>query len=172
MAGQVALSAVILRSCGAGRLAMRVCMWTGSIVLLITDLILSIGQVAFYCGSEVLLGAIIGAAFHWAEAVVLPLVIRPVDPACKWASSLPLNHGYQIASVRFRPISPLPMPPGESRLTRSTADPQPVKRELARAWILVEKPPRERPRACFCVPPFAPAAQMMGPDDGAVDGPG
>ena len=50
----------------------------------------------------VLLGAIIGAAFHWAEAVVLPLVIRPVDPACKWASPLPLNHGYQIASVRFR----------------------------------------------------------------------
>jgi hypothetical protein len=45
MAGQVALSAVILRSCGAGRLAMRVCMWTGSIVLLIADLTLSIGQV-------------------------------------------------------------------------------------------------------------------------------
>jgi hypothetical protein len=102
MAGQVALSAVILRSCGAGRLAMRVCMWTGSIVLLIADLTLSIGQVAFYCGSEVLLGAIIGAAFHWAEAVVLPLVIRPVDPACKWASPLPLNHGYQVASVGFR----------------------------------------------------------------------
>jgi hypothetical protein len=49
------------------------------------------------------LSAIIGAAFHWAtEAVVLPLVIRPVDPACKWASPLPLNHDYQIASVRFR----------------------------------------------------------------------
>jgi len=77
-------------------------MWTGSIVLLIADLTLSIGQVAFYCGSEVLLGAIIGAAFHWAEAVVLPLVIRPVDPACKWASPLPLNHGYQVASVGFR----------------------------------------------------------------------
>jgi len=63
MAGQVALSAVILRSCGAGRLAMRVCMWTGSIVLLTADLTLSIGQVAFYCGSEVLLGAIIGRHF-------------------------------------------------------------------------------------------------------------
>ena len=104
MTGQIALSAVILRSRGAGRLAMRVCMWTGSIVLLIADLTLSIGKVAFYCGSEVLLGAIIGAVFHWAEAVVVPLVIRPVDPACKWASPLPLNHGYQIASVRFRRI--------------------------------------------------------------------
>ena len=45
MTGQIALSAVILRSRGAGRLAMRVCMWTGSIVLLIADLTLSIGQV-------------------------------------------------------------------------------------------------------------------------------
>jgi hypothetical protein len=25
-----------------------------------------------------------------------------VDPACKWASPLPLNHGYQVASVGFR----------------------------------------------------------------------
>ena len=51
------------------------------------------------------LGAIIGTAFRWtAEAVVLPLVIRPVDPACKWTSLLPVNHGYQIASVRFRQI--------------------------------------------------------------------
>jgi len=25
-----------------------------------------------------------------------------MDAACKWASPLPLNHGYQIASVRFR----------------------------------------------------------------------
>ena len=45
MTGQIALSAVILRSRGAGRLAMRVRMWTGSIVLLIADLTLSIGQV-------------------------------------------------------------------------------------------------------------------------------
>jgi hypothetical protein len=45
MTGQIALSAGILRSRGAGRLAMRVCMWTGSIVLLIADLTLSIGQV-------------------------------------------------------------------------------------------------------------------------------
>jgi hypothetical protein len=45
MTGQIALSAVILRSRGAGRLAMRVCMWTGSIVLLIADLTLSIDQV-------------------------------------------------------------------------------------------------------------------------------
>jgi hypothetical protein len=81
---------------------MRVCTWTGSIVLLTADLTLSIGQVAFYCGSKVLLGAVIGAAFLWAEAVVLPLVIRPADPACKWASPLPLNDGYQIVSVRFR----------------------------------------------------------------------
>jgi hypothetical protein len=36
--GQIALSAVILRSRGAGRLEIRVCMWTGSIVLLIADL--------------------------------------------------------------------------------------------------------------------------------------
>jgi hypothetical protein len=45
MTGQIALSAVILRSRGVGRLAIRACMWTGSIVLLIADLTLSIGQV-------------------------------------------------------------------------------------------------------------------------------
>jgi hypothetical protein len=33
MTGQIALSAVILRSRGAGRLEIRVRMWTGSIVL-------------------------------------------------------------------------------------------------------------------------------------------
>jgi hypothetical protein len=80
---------------------MRVCIWTGSIVLVTADPALPIGQVTPYRGSW--LGAIIGAAFHWAtEAVVLPLVIRPVDRACKWASPLPLNHDYQIASVRLR----------------------------------------------------------------------
>jgi len=48
------------------------------------------------------LSAIIGEAFHWAtEAVVSPLVIRPVDPACTWASPLPLNHDYEIESIRF-----------------------------------------------------------------------
>jgi hypothetical protein len=120
MTGQIALSAVMLRSRGAGRLAMRVCMWTGSIVLLTADLTLSIGQVAFYCGSEV-----IGAAFHWAEAVVLPLVIRPVDPACKWASPLPLNHGYQIASVRFRRILPIAARSGKGLLTEPTAGARP-----------------------------------------------
>jgi hypothetical protein len=31
-----------------------------------------------------------------------PLVIRPVDAACKSASPLSLNRGYQIASVRCR----------------------------------------------------------------------
>ena len=51
---------------------------------------------------RVLLGTITGAALRWAEPVVLPLVIRPVDPACKWASPLSLNHCYQIASVHFR----------------------------------------------------------------------
>jgi len=103
MTGQIALSAGILRSRDAGRPAMRVCMCTGSIVLLTVDPALPIGRSRLTAAVRSWLGAIIGTAFHWtAEAVVLPLVIRPVDPACKWASPLPLNHGYQIASVRFR----------------------------------------------------------------------
>ena len=82
---------------------MRVCIWTGSIVLVTADLALPIGQVTPYRGSEVLAQCDHRRGIHWAtEAVVLPLVIRPVDPACKWASPLPLNHDYQIASVRFR----------------------------------------------------------------------
>jgi hypothetical protein len=40
-----------------------------------------------------------------------------MDAACKWASPLPLNHGYQIASVRFRRILLVAVRSGEGLLT-------------------------------------------------------
>ena len=84
MAGQIALSVGACAVVARTHPTMRVCMWTGPLVLLTAEPALPITQVALYRGGEVLLGALIGAAFHWlAEKTVLPLVSRLDEPTTK-----------------------------------------------------------------------------------------
>jgi uncharacterized membrane protein YccC len=75
MAGQIALSVGLCAILARVWPSTRVCMWTGPIVLLTAEPALPVTHAAFYRGSEALLGAFVGAVFHWAaEMVVLPIV--------------------------------------------------------------------------------------------------
>jgi uncharacterized membrane protein YccC len=75
MAGQIALSVGLCAILARAWPPTRVCMWTGPIVLLTAEPALPITHAALYRGSEALLGAFFGAAFHWvAEKVVLHIV--------------------------------------------------------------------------------------------------
>ena len=77
MAGQIALSVGLCAILARAWPSTRVCMWTGPIVLLTGEPALPITHAALYRGSEALLGAFVGAAFHWvAEKVVLSIVHR------------------------------------------------------------------------------------------------
>jgi hypothetical protein len=72
MAAQIALSVGICAVIARAYPAMRVCMWTGPIVLLTAEGALPTTEVALFRGSEVILGALVGLGFHWAtEAIVL-----------------------------------------------------------------------------------------------------
>ena len=71
VAGQIALSVGICALVAHEFPKFRVCMWTGPIVLLTADPSISTPIVGVYRGSEVILGALIGGAFHYiAEALV------------------------------------------------------------------------------------------------------
>jgi hypothetical protein len=77
MAGQIALSVGLCAILARAWPSTRVCMWTGPIVLLTAESALPVTHAALYRGSEALLGAFVGAAFHWAaEIVVLPIAHR------------------------------------------------------------------------------------------------
>jgi hypothetical protein len=78
MAGQIALSVGLCAILARAWPSTRVCMWTGPIVLLTADpALLPVTYAALYRGSEALLGAFVGAAFHWAaQMVVLPIFRR------------------------------------------------------------------------------------------------
>ena len=56
--------------------SLRVCMWTSLIVLLTGTANETIYMVAFYRGSEVLLGCIVGAAFHFMTIVARSTIRR------------------------------------------------------------------------------------------------
>jgi hypothetical protein len=72
----VGLCAVVARQCPA----VRVCMWTGPIVLLTAEPSTAIITVAFFRGSEVMIGVLVGAALHWtAEVTVLRTLHRAGD---------------------------------------------------------------------------------------------
>ena len=77
MTGQIALWVGLCAILARAWPLTRVCMWTGPIVLLTAEPALPVTQAALYRGSEALLGAFVGAAFHWAaEMVVLPIAHR------------------------------------------------------------------------------------------------
>jgi hypothetical protein len=65
MAGQIALSVGLCAILARAWPSMRVCMWTGPIVLLTAEAALPVAHAALYRGFEALLGAFVGAAFHW-----------------------------------------------------------------------------------------------------------
>jgi hypothetical protein len=77
MAVQIALSVGLCAILARAWPSMRVCMWTGPILLLTAEPALPVTHAALYRGFEALLGAFVGAGFHWAaEMVVLPIVHR------------------------------------------------------------------------------------------------
>jgi hypothetical protein len=77
IAASVGLAAVVAHY----RPALRVCMWTGPIVLLTAGPGTPIALVGLYRGGEVMLGAALGALFHWlAERIVAALLRRPDKP--------------------------------------------------------------------------------------------
>ena len=51
--------------------AVRVCMWTGPIVLHTAEPSTAIIMVAFFRGSEVMIGVLVGAALHWTAEVTV-----------------------------------------------------------------------------------------------------
>ena len=74
MAGQIALSVGLCAILARAWPSTRVCMWTGPIVLLTAEPALPVTHAALYRGSEALLGAFVGATFHWAvERLFCPL---------------------------------------------------------------------------------------------------
>ena len=73
IAAGVAICALVARS----RPALRVCMWTCPIVFLTAEPGVPTAMVGLYRGSEVILGALIGAVLHWlAEAIIDSLARR------------------------------------------------------------------------------------------------
>ena len=72
LSGQIAVSVGLCAAIARQYPAVRVCMWTGPIVLLTTKPSTAIIMVAFFRGSEVMIGVLVGAALHWtAEVTVL-----------------------------------------------------------------------------------------------------
>ena len=67
---QIAIGVAICSLVARERPALRVCMWTCLIVLL-TEPSVPIAMVALHRGSEVILGALLGGAFHFAAEVAL-----------------------------------------------------------------------------------------------------
>ena len=68
----VALCAIVAREWPA----LRVGMWTSSIVVLAAHDSSSTAMTAFYCGSVVILGAVIGGSFHWAAEIMVAALMR------------------------------------------------------------------------------------------------
>lgn len=74
LAGQIALSVAICAAVAWHHPSLRICMWTGPIVLLTGDPSEPIAMVALYRGSEVLMGVLIGGALHAASALLVAKV--------------------------------------------------------------------------------------------------
>ena len=68
----VALCAIVAREWPS----LRVGMWTSSIVVLAAHDSSSTAMTAFYCGSVVILGAVIGGSFHWAAEIMVAALMR------------------------------------------------------------------------------------------------
>jgi uncharacterized membrane protein YccC len=78
VAAQIAVAVGICATIARNRPPLRVCMWTAPIVLLTTQPGVPITIGAAYRAGEVILGALIGGAFHWAaEVLVNRGLVRP-----------------------------------------------------------------------------------------------
>jgi len=71
LSGQIALSVGLCAAIARQYPAVRVCMWTGPIVLLTAEPSAAIIMVAFFRGSEVMIGVLVGAALHWTSEVTV-----------------------------------------------------------------------------------------------------
>ena len=73
MAMAVAICAIVVREFPQ----LRVAMWTCPIILLTARPDVPIVMVALHRGSEVILGAVVGWAFHWATEVIVDALASP-----------------------------------------------------------------------------------------------
>ena len=76
MSVRIAIAVAICATVARERPTLRVCMWTCPIVLLTAQPHVPIHMVGLYRGSEVILGAIVGGAFHWAAEVLVTVMTR------------------------------------------------------------------------------------------------
>ena len=80
LSGQIAVSVGLCAAMARQYPAVRVCMWTGPIVLLTAEPSTAVVMVAFFRGNEVMIGVLVGAALHWtAEVTVLRTLHRAGD---------------------------------------------------------------------------------------------
>jgi len=73
---QVAVAVALCATIARERPRLRVCMWTAPIVLLTTEPGVPISIEATYRAGEVILGALIGGAFHWVAEVLVHRLSR------------------------------------------------------------------------------------------------
>jgi len=76
IAVQIAVAVVISALITRDFPKMRVAMWTGPIILLTAQSSEPIAAVALHRGSEVVLGAMVGAGFHWCAQILVDAVTR------------------------------------------------------------------------------------------------
>ena len=73
---QIAVAVAVCATIARERPHLRVCMWTAPIVLLTTEPGVPISVEATYRASGVILGALIGGAFHWTAEVLVHRLAR------------------------------------------------------------------------------------------------
>jgi uncharacterized membrane protein YccC len=76
MSMQIAITVAICALVARERPALRVCMWTCPIVLLTEPSVPTV-MVAFHRGGEVILGALLGGAFHFAAEAAVSAITHP-----------------------------------------------------------------------------------------------
>jgi uncharacterized membrane protein YccC len=101
---QIAIGVAICSLVARERPALRVCMWTCLIVLL-TEPSVPIAMVALHRGSEVILGALLGGAFHFAAEVALSALTHasgepPLD------DKTPRQNGNSLPTCSSEPSRP------------------------------------------------------------------
>ena len=101
---QIAIGVAICSLVARERPALRVCMWTCLIVLL-TEPSVPIAMVALHRGSEVILGALLGGAFHFAAEVALSaLTLASGEPPLD--DKTPRQNGNSLPTRSSEPSRP------------------------------------------------------------------
>jgi uncharacterized membrane protein YccC len=101
---QIAIGVAICSLVARERPALRVCMWTCLIVLL-TEPSVPIAMVALHRGSEVILGALLGGAFHFAAEVAVRAITHPSgEPPLD--DKTPRQNGNSLPTCSLEPSRP------------------------------------------------------------------